>query len=93
MLSNTVDYFIEGAKNTYNKTITFWSGDNKLDRTIEAVKFTASQPQLFVDQLSTNIDTSLNELDTAVTKDRNNAIFAVLAIVGVYIYFKKGGKK
>ena len=92
-MSSIVDYFTSGIKDTYNQTVDFWSSDNKLSRTVDAVSFTIDNPQLMVDTAKKDFKKSMNELDTAVTQDRNKMIIIVALAGSAYYYFQKGGKK
>ena len=92
-MSSIVDYFTSGIKDTYNQTVDFWSSDNKLSRTVDAVSFTIDNPQLMVDTAKKDFKKSMNELDTAVTQDRNKMIIIFAFAAAAYYYFQKGGRK
>ncbi len=91
-MSSIVDYFTSGIKDTYKQTVDFWSSDNKLSRTVDAVSFTIDNPQLMVDTAKKDFNKSVSELNTAVTQDRNKMIILVALAGTAYYYFQKGGK-
>ena len=92
--SSIVDYFTSGLGDTYQETVEYWSKDNSIADSFDALTWSVQNPTIVKEATVKGVEKSLDELGTAVQQDTNKIIFFVVLGVGTYLYIKnKGGKK
>ena len=82
MSSSVANFFVDAVSNTYNETVEFWSEEGSINNGIDAVVWSAENPEVVAVATAKGVNKGAQELQSALMYDA----FKMLVIVSV-VYF------